>query len=167
MKPKKDLGDMTPVEMRGFLEQRFDHLNRIREKVGAGIKKEQEKWEDLRVKLLGVKSKNIPTFNYRFPFVSTPLGKEDAVGHLNLLGDQRYFNGGFKVFVNETWNTYSVSLRWPHHYAGWVDNVTLFSGGGLVEELSVNFMRPKQKEGNKVFYSEAEEIYQTLKKMLG
>jgi hypothetical protein len=167
MKPKKDFEAMTPCEVREFLEQRFDQLSKIREKVDGRIKKEQEKWEDLRAKLLGVKSGKIPAFNYRFPLVGTPIEKEDAIEHLNSLGGQRYFNGGFKVFVNETWNTYSVSLRWPHHYAGWVDNITLFSSGGLAEELSVNFMRSKQKDGSKVLYSDAEEIYQTLKKMLG
>lgn len=131
------------------------------------VKSEGAKWRSLRGKLLSANAEDIKPVDYTFKLGGKiDRYKLDLV--LNELGGERYKDRigemQFKVWPFESWSSFSLELRWPFHYAGWIDSIIVASDG----DVFMSFMRSAEylKNNAGVLENEAKQIYEKIKSKL-
>lgn len=151
------------------MEERMKLLTGMQERVRTQMKGEEKVYAARREELLG--SRELKEVAYGFK-MSSMLNEDQAMIVLSALGQIRY--AGRKDFYNiyETdygGDEFEVELRWPQHYAGWVDSVKICgSEHSPKADLGVRFWRPAQEIESAPEQSEqeAQEIYQQLEQLL-
>ncbi|MEM4244680.1 MAG: hypothetical protein QW404_03225 [Candidatus Nanoarchaeia archaeon] len=147
------------------VKERKKVLRDIKLEADERVKEEETRWKDLRSKILC--SDDVKPTDYKFKLQGKiDRYKIDEV--LNEIGDERYKDKigelQFKVWPFESWSSFSLELRWPYHYAGWVDSIMVSSDG----DVFISFMRSAEylKNNASSLENEAKQIYEKIKNKL-
>ncbi len=132
----------------------------IKSEADEQVKREEIKWRALRCKILSANLEDIKPVDYQFKLTGK-IDRYKLEGVLNEIGNERYKDRigemQFRVWPFESW-------RWPFHYAGWVDSITVASDG----DIFMSFMRSAEylKNNSSSLENEAKQIYENIKNKL-
>lgn len=146
--------------MAEVIDKKEKFLLRILSESEVKVEEHETEWRSLREGLLGAKSGDIKAVEYTSRLEGS-IDKSLLDLTLNELGNERYKDkigkAPFMVWPYDFWNSFTLELRWPFHYAAWIDSIKVSSGG----EVSIRFMRSKsylsehlgdlEKDANQVY----------------
>jgi len=160
------------------VKQRSRFLYRIQIETARKVLKSQIQAKKERAMLLGI-PENDETFNLQFRH---QLNLEDALQNeeesrvhniLEHLGQERY-NNNWAIYDTDRetknfdgcWQT--TELRWPQHYAGYIESITIHRGSiTSPSSVSVDFVRGKsQKVDQEALQTEAYKIFEYISSKL-
>ncbi|HLC73284.1 MAG TPA: hypothetical protein VJH20_01460 [Candidatus Nanoarchaeia archaeon] len=153
------------------VKQRLKFLHRIQIETARKVLKSQIQAKKERARILGIPEKD-EIFNLQF---NHQLNLEHALQNedeprvhtvLEELGQERYDNN-WAIYDTDRetrnfdgcWQT--TELRWPQHYAGYIESITIYRGSTTSpSSVSVDFVRGKSQKVDQVsLQTEAYKIF--------